>query len=85
MTDAAHEAHSRSIAKAISWRITGSLDTFALSWLLSGSFKLAGSIAVTEVVTKIVLYYFHERVWHVVPWGRGRKRRKLQAEQVELS
>lgn len=63
------EAHSRSIAKAISWRILGSLDTFLLSWLFTGSPKAAGAIATTEVLTKMVLYYGHERLWSSVKWG----------------
>jgi uncharacterized membrane protein len=66
----AREAHSRSFAKAVSWRITGSLDTFFLSLIITRSFTLAGSIASVEVITKIVLYYLHERVWGVVSWGR---------------
>lgn len=65
------EAHTRSIAKAVSWRITGSIDTFVLSLIITGSLHLAGGIAVTELATKIVLYYFHERAWHFVAWGRG--------------
>ena len=68
----ASEAHTRSFLKAVSWRITGSVDTFVLSWLITGSAKFAGSIAATEVITKIVLYYFHERAWNVVPWGKGK-------------
>jgi uncharacterized membrane protein len=64
------DAHSRSFAKAVSWRITGSVDTFILSFIITGSFKFAGSIAITEVVTKIVLYYFHERIWSWVSWGK---------------
>ena len=64
------EKHRRSIAKAITWRATGSLDTFLLSWLLSGSLTIAGGIASTEVLTKSVLYYLHERAWTRVPWGR---------------
>lgn len=63
------EAHSRSLAKAISWRITGSIDTFVISFILTGHAMLAGSIAGTELITKILLYYFHERVWAVIPWG----------------
>ena len=70
MTLTRREAHSRSFAKAVSWRITGSVDTFLLSLLITGSFKFAGSIAATEMVTKIVLYYFHERAWAIIPWGR---------------
>ncbi|MDE2446505.1 MAG: DUF2061 domain-containing protein [Alphaproteobacteria bacterium] len=53
----------RSIAKAISWRILGSIDTAVLGYLFTGSFKIAGSIASTEILTKVVLYYFHERAW----------------------
>ena len=63
------EAHSRSFAKAVSWRILGSIDTFLLSWFFTGSPKAAGAIATTEVLTKMVLYYFHERAWGAVNWG----------------
>ncbi len=63
------EAHSRSFAKAVSWRILGSIDTFLLSWLFTSNAKAAGAIAITEVLTKMVLYYGHERVWANVRWG----------------
>ena len=66
------EAHSRSLAKAISWRATGTLDTFVISYIITGQLVLASSIAGTELLTKIVLYYFHERAWAVIPWGRGK-------------
>jgi uncharacterized membrane protein len=75
MTTSSREAHSRSLAKAVSWRITGSIDTFVLSFIITGSFKFASSIAVTEMVTKIVLYYLHERAWNFVPWGKTRRAR----------
>ena len=63
------EAHSRSFVKAVSWRTLGSIDTFALSWLFTGNVKAAGAIAGTEVITKIVLYYVHERAWSHIHWG----------------
>jgi uncharacterized membrane protein len=66
------EAHSRSLAKAISWRATGTLDTFVISYIITGQIVLAGSIAGTELLTRIVLYYFHERAWAVIPWGSGK-------------
>lgn len=66
------ESHPRSLVKAISWRALGSIDTFVLGMLFTGNAKLAGSIAGTEVVTKILLFYGHERLWSVVPWGRKR-------------
>lgn len=64
------DTHSRSIAKAVSWRITGTLDTFLISLLITGELTLAGAIAFTEVITKIVLYWLHERAWNKVKWGR---------------
>ena len=60
----------RSLIKSFSWRALGSADTFILSFLVTGSAKQAASIASIEVITKIVLYYIHERVWRTVSWGR---------------
>jgi sulfate adenylyltransferase large subunit len=64
------ETHGRSIAKALSWRVTGSLDTFVLTLVITGSGVWAGSVAATEIITKIVFYYLHERAWSFVRWGR---------------
>jgi uncharacterized membrane protein len=63
------EGHHRSLAKAVTWRIGGSVDTFVISYVITGGLALAGSIAATELFTKIALYYFHERVWAIIPWG----------------
>lgn len=65
----AHSSHRRSIAKTLSWRSLASIDTFVLGYVFSGSPMIAGSIAVGEVVTKMALYYFHERAWSHVQWG----------------
>jgi uncharacterized membrane protein len=64
------ETHSRSVFKAISWRILGTFDTFVISWFMTGKVAVAGSIAGLEVVTKVAWYYFHERIWAAVSWGR---------------
>jgi uncharacterized membrane protein len=64
-----HEGHGRSFIKAVSWRTVGTIDTFIISFFVTGKASLAGSIAAVEVVTKIMIYYLHERVWAVVPWG----------------
>jgi len=63
------EAHSRSFVKAVSWRVLGSIDTFLLSLLFTRNVGAAGAIATTEVLTKMFLYYFHERVWAGISWG----------------
>ena len=59
----AEDSHLKSFAKAVTWRITGSLDTFVLSWIITGQATLAFSIAFLELFTKIALYWLHERVW----------------------
>ena len=64
------ETHTRSVLKAVSWRILGTLDTFAISWFMTGKVSIAGSIAGLEIVTKIAWYYAHERAWAVVEFGR---------------
>ena len=66
----APDSHIRSLVKAISWRFVGSLDTFMLTLLFTGKLKYAVTIATAEAMTKIVLYYLHERVWRMVRWGR---------------
>ena len=53
----------RSLAKAVSWRIIASTDTFLISWVVTGHFALAGTIAGVEAITKFCLYYGHERAW----------------------
>jgi len=64
------ESHARSIVKAASWRITGSLDTFIIAALITGRPKVAGAVALSEVLTKTALYYFHERIWILIRWGK---------------
>ena len=66
----ARDGHSRSFVKAVSWRITGTLDTFVISLFVTGKATIAGSIAATELLTKIALYYGHERAWTAIRWGR---------------
>jgi uncharacterized membrane protein len=57
-------SYKRHLAKTISWRIIGTLDTMLLSWIITGSWKWGLAIGGTEVVTKMILYYFHERAWY---------------------
>ena len=60
----------RSLTKAISWRITGTIDTFIISWAITGEVLLASSIALTEVITKVFLFWAHERIWNKISWGK---------------
>jgi uncharacterized membrane protein len=69
----ARESHGRSISKAVSWRILGTLDTFLITLLVTGSFRWAGSIASVESISKIILFYLHERAWSKFGWQRERR------------
>lgn len=60
----------RSVLKTISWRVIGTLDTVFISWLITGKLALAFSIGTIELVTKMLLYFFHERVWENIKWGK---------------
>ena len=53
----------RHLAKTITWRIIGTLDTMLLSWFISGDFSIGMQMGLYEMITKMVLYYLHERVW----------------------
>jgi uncharacterized membrane protein len=57
-------SYKRHILKTISWRVLGTLDTIILSWVITGSWKLGLSIGGVEVITKMVLYFLHERAWY---------------------
>ncbi len=57
-------SRKRHILKTITWRIIGTLDTMILSWLITGNWKWGIAIGGVELVTKMVLYYFHERAWY---------------------
>jgi uncharacterized membrane protein len=65
-----NDTGARSLAKAISWRVTGTIDTFLISWLITGQPIVALSISAVEVLTKVGLFWLHERVWNRVKWGR---------------
>jgi len=60
----------RSLVKTISWRIIGTLDTVLISWLITGTLALAFSIGAIELVSKMILYFFHERLWNSIKWGK---------------
>jgi adenylylsulfate kinase len=60
------ESHARSLLKAISWRALGTIDTFVLSWIITGSVNLAAAIGGVEIITKTALFYGHERLWNKI-------------------
>jgi uncharacterized membrane protein len=61
---------TRSVVKTVSWRITGSSATFAISYAILGDATVSGTIAVIQLTFNTVLYFMHERLWNLVTWGR---------------
>ena len=57
-------SYKRHIAKTISWRIIGTLDTIILSGIITGSWTTGLTIGGIETITKVILYYLHERAWY---------------------
>lgn len=70
----------KSFIKSVSWRIVGTLDTIIISYFITGRVTVALSIGSVEVITKTILYYFHERLWahihkiRINPWIKSNKK-----------
>lgn len=63
------ESRKRHIGKTITWRMVGTLDTIIISWIISGNPMTGLKIGISEVLTKMVFYYIHERIWHKSKFG----------------
>jgi len=75
------EAHYRSIIKAITWRFLATTATILIVFAFTRKLALSFGVGAVEVVTKLILYYFHERIWGFV--GVGRKNHPLAPLPVE--
>jgi uncharacterized membrane protein len=64
------DLQKRTIAKTMTWRVTASLTTFLIAWLLTGDLLIGATIAGIEAIAKIFLYYFHERIWNNIKWAK---------------
>ena len=63
------DSRKRHLIKTVTWRAIGTLDTILLSWFISGDPLVGLKIGTAEVLTKMVLYYLHERVWYRINFG----------------
>lgn len=68
------DSRKRHIAKTITWRIVGTIDTMALAWVISGNPLIGLKIGIVELITKMLLYYFHERMWYNSNYGLEERR-----------
>jgi uncharacterized membrane protein len=74
----------KSFMKSLSWRILGTLDTMLISYFITGRFTVAVSIGSVEVITKTILYYFHERLWAHIHKIRLNFIKKPNGKQLEV-
>ncbi|OGY89331.1 MAG: hypothetical protein A2927_00775 [Candidatus Komeilibacteria bacterium RIFCSPLOWO2_01_FULL_45_10] len=65
-----YETPWRSIIKAVGWRLLASLTTFLIVYFATGELVLSTSVGVLELLIKIILYFFYERIWNLTSWGR---------------
>jgi uncharacterized membrane protein len=77
------DSPSRSITKAISWRVIATLTTFLITFIifrrytdrtLTEVFETASFVAGIEIIAKILFYYLHERMWQNIRWGKDWRR-----------
>ncbi len=77
------DSKKRHIAKTITWRIVGTIDTMILAWVISGNPMIGLKVGGAEVVTKMILYYLHERGWYKIDYGIEQRRKRIR-EQLAL-
>jgi uncharacterized membrane protein len=64
------DSSSRSLAKAVSYRVLGSAVTALIVLVFSGSVKVSLGVGALDMLSKIALYFLHERLWNHIPYGR---------------
>jgi len=60
----------RTLVKTMTWRVTASLTTFLIAWIITGDLLIGASIGSIEAIAKIFLYYYHERIWNNINWAK---------------
>jgi len=64
------ERKLRSLIKTISWRFLATITTVILVFIFTGDIKISIGIGIIEMLTKLIFYYLHERIWNNIQWGK---------------
>lgn len=67
------DSNKRHIVKTFSWRLVGTVDTILFGWLLTGNPFLGLKIGLFETVSKMLLYFGHEKLWYKINYGLDRR------------
>ncbi len=70
------ESRKRHLAKTVTWRAVGTLDTMFIAWIITGNPLIGVKIGIAELLTKMLLYYLHERVWYRISFGLNHRKNK---------
>lgn len=75
-------SRKRHLIKTVTWRVIGTLDTFVLAWIISGNPLTGFKIGLAEVITKMILYYVHERAWYRINYGLDKRNRAKKWRRI---
>lgn len=78
------DSKKRHIAKSITWRVVGTIDTIILAWVISGDPMIGIKVGGAEVVTKMILYYLHERGWYRLDYGLEQRKKQIKGQQAQV-
>lgn len=69
--DKTQETVNRSLAKTISWRLLVLVIDFSIAYLFTKNVDLSSKLAVAKLIVASVFYFFHERFWNKLTWGKN--------------
>jgi uncharacterized membrane protein len=72
-------SNKRHILKTFSWRFIGTIDTLTISWIITGNLFTGVKIGLIETVSKMILYFYHEKLWYRINYGIDRRNRRLNS------
>ena len=72
-------SNKRHILKTFSWRFIGTLDTFTISWIITGNLFAGVKIGFIETISKMILYFCHEKLWYKIDFGLNRRNKRLNS------
>jgi len=80
------DSNKRHIIKTFSWRAIGTIDTIIFGWIITGNPLSGLKIGGFEVVTKMLLYFFHEKLWYKINFGLDRRiKRRKERQKIKFN
>ena len=78
-----NDSNKRHIIKTFSWRIIGSIDTFLFGWLITGNPFTGLKIGGFESVSKMLLYFGHEKIWYKINYGLDKRNKAKRLKKIK--